>query len=173
MSAFLVLAERPVFDGHQPLPTVRLAGLGDAPALYDCLLALEADNAMVPRSEDRVWAEIRRCCTCRGGVAGIIEENGVVVASAGVVLSDLTWYSDAPCLREIWLFVRPEHRAGGRLADALWAFMERHRDEMRALTGVPDLQLITGPTSANRLPAKMRLWGNRGRLIGATYVMAP
>jgi len=159
-----------LFDGIHTIAKARLAHPGDAEALYACLLALEDDHALVPRDDARVRDMVRRACWNRGAAAGVIEQDGEIVATAGVILGDLCWYSEVPALREIWFYVRREYRRSGALADALWAWMEEHREQIGRLSGKP-VVLLTGPTCMKRLAAKMRWWARRSKLVTALYMV--
>lgn len=153
------------------LPACRMANEADEARLWDVLMELERDNGMgLPRSDLKVWQAIEQCCRCQGGVAGVIEgPKGRIDATIGIVLAQV-WYSDTWFPKEIWFFVRPEARQGGKLADALFAFAEDHRSYLSEQIGRP-LPLFTGPTSFKRLDAKMRWWGRHAKLVGGIFML--
>lgn len=158
----------PVFHVKHP-PSVRLATPADEARLYALLIELYRDNGFgVSMSPQKVADHIRAGTDGKGGVIGVVDAGETIVASVGLFLAQL-WFTDDWCLYERWLFVHPRYRQAG-LADALFEFAERHRLAMEKGIGSA-FPLFTGPTSLNRLPAKMRMWRRHGRQIGAQFVM--
>lgn len=152
-------------------PQVQRARPEDEAPLFDLLLALEDDNGMgVPRSDQRVWEHINAVCRTNGGVGGIIREDDKIVASFGIVFSQIAWYSDEWCMREIWFFVRPEVRRIGRYAEALRDGMLAERAILSDAMKRP-VKLLTGPNSFKRLDAKARWWSRWSRKVGVNFVV--
>lgn len=155
----------------QPLPQgVRIAVQADEQRLYDVLQDLYRENFLgFTRSDAKVWAHIRHCCRAGGGVAGIVEQDGRIVATVGIVFSTM-WYSEDPYLSELWLFVHPDYRREGH-ADRLVDFCRFYRDQCRSSVNGRALPLITSVTSHTRLKAKMRWWQKWSALVGAIFVI--
>lgn len=165
----LLLANTHQFD--LPLPAgVRIATQADEQKLHDLLLHLYKNNYLGFEMSDRkVWDVIRHCCRGGGGIAGVIERDGEIVASVGIVFSSM-WYSEAPYLSELWLFVRPDCRHH-KYAEKLVDFCHFYRDQTRAAITGQALPLVTSVTSYNRLAGKMRWWRRWSRLVGAIFVV--
>lgn len=162
-------AQEREFD--RPLPEgVRIATQADEYALYEILLDLYRDNFLgFALSEHKVWDVIRHCCRGGGGIAAIVERDGRIVATTGIVFSSM-WYSVDPYLSELWLFVHPDYRKLGyseRLSNFCYFYRDqcRHKDTGRALP------LITSVTSRNRLEAKIRWWRRWSKLVGAIFLI--
>lgn len=161
--------DRKPFD--RPLPEgVRIAHQADEPALYAILIDLYKDNFLgFAKSDNRVWDTIQHCCRGGGGVAAVIEADGRIVASTGIVFSSM-WYSDDPYLSELWLFVHPAYRKFG-YAERLADFCYFYRDQFRHHVTGRALPLITSVTSHHRLSAKMRWWSRWAKLVGGIFVI--
>lgn len=151
--------------------SVRVANKSDKQALYDILMRLYQDNWLgYSMSPKKVWETINECCDHKGGLAGIIEEDGKIVGTVGIFFAT-DWYSEENYLREHWLFVAPEARKGRRYAEDLAAFCLWYRDQMRSSeTGQPP-PLVTGVASRIRLTAKIRWWARWGKQIGAVFIV--
>lgn len=151
--------------------SVRIAGKEDKQALYDCLMELWKDNwlgySMSPR---KVWDAVHNCCDHKGAIAGIIEEEGKIVATVGIFFSQ-DWYSDQSYLRELWLFVCPEVRKGKSYANDLVAFSLWYRSAIKSEETGELIPLVTGVNSRKRLAEKMRWWSRWSRLVGAVYLV--
>lgn len=151
-------------------PEVRLATPSDSDRLYALLLELYRDNGFgVPMSPQKVRDHVTNGTDGKGGIIGIIDDGDRIVGSVGMFLQQL-WFTDDWCLYERWLFVLPGHRRGRHLAELLFAFAKQAQRSMQKGTG-NTFPLFTGPTSLNRLDAKMRLWQRHGQQIGAQFVI--
>jgi hypothetical protein len=151
-------------------PAVRIATPADIEPLFWMVMRdLGADNPMgVPVSPKKILALVKLCCNGNGGVAGVIESRGVIIGSAGVVVAqhDL---SDTDFLKQIWLFVTPSARKGHpEHADKLFRFCLWHKGDMSRRLGY-DVPLEISVMSRKRLPAKLRVWGRYGEMIGAVF----
>lgn len=155
---------------------VRLAGPADEAALYDLLMALDADNSFgIPYDPDRVRAAIRRGTRRQGSIIGIIDgkrgeygEAGELAASISLILTQF-WYASTWYLAEQWLFVRPEYRHN-RLERDLFNFARWCRAEMNREND-QKMFVVTSVSSPARLPAKLRLWAQHGKQIGGIFVL--
>ena len=165
----LAFGTRPKFDVRIPAG-IRLATKQDEQALYNCLLELYRDNWLgFAMSVSKVWDIVRHCCRGEGGVAAIIEQDGKIVATTGIVFGTF-WYSDAPYLSELWLFVSPDYRQFG-YAEDLADFCHWYRDQVRDAETGQAPPLITSVTSRKRLQAKMRWWRKWSECVGAIFVI--
>ncbi len=153
---------------------VRMAGPADEDALYDLLLALEADNGFgIAHEEARVRAAIEKGTRRQGAMIGVIDgkkgeygEGGELAASVCLTLAQF-WYADAWFLSEQWLFVRPEYRFN-HFERELFQFAKWCREEFSRQNGSNTL-LVTSVSSPKRLPAKIRLWSRHAHQVGAIF----
>ncbi len=158
------------FDRPMPIG-VRMATRADEIALHTILMELYRDNYLGFSMDDhKVWDVIRHCCRGEGGMCGIIEEDGVIVATTGVVFSSF-WYSTEQYLSELWFFVLPDARPGNRHADSLADWLHWLRDQIRDAETGRAIPLVTSVTSYKRLEAKMRWWGRWAKLVGGIFVI--
>jgi hypothetical protein len=147
---------------------VRMAVEADEDALYDLLLALEADNGFgVPHDKDVVMAEIRKGTRRQGSMIGVIDGADEIAASVCLTLSKF-WYAERWFLAELWLFVRPEYRFNKFERD-LFQFAKWCREEMAR--GGMDMHLVTSLWTRYRLPAKLRLWSRYAKQVGGLFVV--
>jgi hypothetical protein len=151
-------------------PTVRLAVPADIEPLFWLLMRdLANDNPMGrPVSPTKILTLVKLCCNGNGGVAGVIEERGSIVGSAGITLAqhDL---SDANFLKQVWLFVVPSIRKRHPdYAEKLFKFCLWHKGDMSQRLGY-DVPLEISVMSRKRLPAKLRMWSRYGDMIGAVF----
>lgn len=149
--------------------TVRLATPQDIEPLYWMLMRdLAVDNSLgIPVSPTMVLDWVYKCCRGDGAIAGVIDSPNGIVASTGVVASHHL-FSDAWKLQQIWLFVTPQARKGARYADKLFQFCLWHKGDMSSRLGY-DVPLEISVVSRKRLPAKLRLWGRYGEMIGGVF----
>ena len=69
----------------------------------------------------------------RRGVIGIIRgDDRRIVASVGLFIMPVMWFTSLPGLTELWLHVRPEAKNGGRLSRDLFAFSLWAHNHMKA-----------------------------------------
>ncbi len=158
------------FDRPMPMG-VRMATRADEIALHEALMQLYKDNYLGFAVDDhKVWSMIRHCCRGEGGMCGIIEEDGKIVATTGVVFSGF-WYSTDQYLSELWLFVRPGSRKGNRYADSLADWLLWLRDQVRASDTGRAIPLVTSVTSYSRLEGKLRWWRRWSRFCGGIFIV--
>ena len=123
-------------------PSVRLATERDEDALYDLLIDTHRTSAfhgMIPYRAEKVLAAIQMGTQQKGGrgIIGIIYgNNGVIVASVGLLLTEW-WWSDVPYIMIKWIYVRPEARNGTGHYRELFDFVEWVRERLTADADVP------------------------------------
>lgn len=151
----------------------RIAGPSDAEQVLELCHALYRENGngvSLRLSPEKLAAHVEAGCNGNCGIVGVIGDPGrQLIGTIGIFLFQ-PWYSDEWMLSEYWTYVRPEHRAGGRCAEALFAFASAHRKHMIERTGINfvlDISLL----SEDRLAAKERYWSRRARKIGALFVI--
>ena len=150
--------------------SVRVATEKDESALFDLLMALNADNGFgLPVSAEKVMAAIRQGTRRQGALIGIIEADGKIIASIALRMEQF-WFSDTNLWREGWLFVRPDYRKGAHCYRDLFLFAEWARAKMERDTGQP-WYVITSVWSGKRLPEKTRLWSRFAKQVGAIFLM--
>lgn len=150
--------------------SVRLATPADIEPLYWIVLRdLTADNPMGAEiSPLKVLALVKQCCENAAGVAGVIEGRKGIIGSAGIVMAqhDL---STMNFLKQVWLFVLPGARKGHpEHAERLFRFCLWHKGDMSQRLGY-NVPLEISVLSRTRLPAKIRMWGRHGQMIGAVF----
>ena len=147
---------------------VRVALPQDAPALFAFLIKDYGPTvADLPVDRERVYSYVENCCLGAGGIAGIIEEDGEIVASTGIVL-DRVWFSAEWFLSQAWVAVRQDRRRGTGYYDDLRKFADWHHADMEARTGTP-FKLSLSVYSSDRLPEKTRLWARRAKPVGVVF----
>jgi GNAT superfamily N-acetyltransferase len=149
----------------------RLALPKDEDALYDLLMALAADNDTFgdELSESRIREHILKGTRIDGGMHGVIDGNGELAGSVGLVW-DRWWYAKDFGLAQLWFFVRPAYRRRGYEGELIkWA--KEMRATMAAGCDHP-IPLVHTVISHKRLPAKLRLWRRQaGEMIGGIFVI--
>jgi hypothetical protein len=148
---------------------VRVALPSDAPALYELLLKLYKDNPLgISMSPAKVMSLVENVCMGSGGVAGVIDgPNGDLVASVGITAFQ-PWFSEEYHLVQLWLFVDPAHRVGGRNAKSLFEFAKWHKDDL-SRRAQRHFGIESSFMSLIDQPQKARLWNRHGRMVGMTF----
>jgi GNAT superfamily N-acetyltransferase len=147
-------------------PGVRMARPEDEEAVWQLLLLLGAENAILPWSEKKVRAAIRHGTRGEGGIVGVIDGPGGIEASVGLQFSQF-WYTEAWHLNELWLHVHPDHRATTH-AKRLVEFAKWCAD--RLSTPETNIPLLFGVVTRHRLLPKMRLFQRQAPQIGALFL---
>lgn len=145
---------------------VRLARPEDEEAIFQLLLLLGDENAMMPRDLDRVRAAIRHGTRGEGGIVGVIDGERGIEASIGLQLSQF-WYTSAFHLNEIWCFVHPDHRRSTH-ARRLIEFGKWCADRLSG-EGVR-VPLLLGIVTRHRLLPKLRLFQRQAPQVGAIFM---
>src|ERR1700727_1535932 len=97
---------------------VRMARIGDEPAIFDFFVLAWNDNGFFPISSKKTIDVIMKACRHEGVSIGLIcDEKGKIEAATGVCLESY-WYTDVYFLNELLNFVHPDHRRS-RHAQAL------------------------------------------------------
>lgn len=169
--------------------TVAFAGPGDEAEIYDFLVNLWKHNdngwgwaydpvtvlkqieaATRPNPQTRSDPRDER----RGMIGIIRNEEGKVVASVGLFIGPLVWFSTLPGLTELWCYVLPEARGTARHERDLFTFARWCHDSLkRDLKGWnAPFPLVSGfmhdgPCFAVMVRLWRRLFG--GRQIGALF----
>lgn len=141
---------------------VRLANNTDEDRIYDFLVKyLYAENALFDMSPERVRSSIRTALSPVSGVCGIIEGDGGIEASIGLIAAH-PWYSDEWYLDEIWTYVHPDFRKSDR-AKRLIEFAKWISTNIKT-------PLVMGIVTRKRLQAKVRLFQRQMPQVGAWFV---
>lgn len=148
---------------------VRMAVPGDEDRLFSFLKGLHVENGMVPMSDDKVMAMIRRATTRNppGAIVGLIETPAHgIEASIGLILSQW-WYADRWHLEELWNYVGPPYRKSPHCKNLIgfgkWAA------EQLTDTGKEPIPLLMGIITTTDLEQKMRLYQRQMPQVGALF----
>lgn len=167
-----------VASGISPYPSalsqpksVRIATMADAQALYDLCLKLYRDNPLgISISTGKVASIVENLCMGNGGIAGVIDgPHGDLIASVAIV-SHQPFFSDEWHLLQLWLFVDPDYRAGGKHAKALFDFVKWHKDHQSRQLG-HSVGVDSSFVSLQDQDAKFALWSkwSGGRYVGSSF----
>lgn len=146
---------------------LRFATREDVPAVLALLRALHAETPHAPLSEARLAETVRQ--VLHRGAIWLTLADGVPVGTCGLIV-EAPWFSDALWVRDVWLFVSPEHRRTPH-ARALIRCAKRYA---AAFPAPLQMEVAGGPAlgSAGRVAAKMRLYRRElGEPTGATWVV--
>ena len=93
--------------------TVRLAQRSDIEAVHVLLKAMHAESGVFDFDEALAMDTIvRLTLDPSAGMVGVIDsDEGQVVATIGLLLTQGAWYTRDRTLSELWSFVHPKHRA--------------------------------------------------------------
>lgn len=172
MSAVRTIFDRAaeVRSPNRPTPRpfgVRIANLSDEGQIYDLLVLMAEEIALLPISETKVRAMIRHAAARNGGVIGIVENEEKIVGAVCLVMNQ-GWYSESWFCDEIWNFVHPDHRRGlgNDYAKRLLQFSKWWSEQL----GMP---LVMGIMSTKRTMGKIRFYMRNLRLIGGIFLWRP
>lgn len=143
---------------------VRTATPADEEGVMELARLLNAENGVFKMNEDKVRAIVYPSLYLHGGIIGVI---GPSTRIEGMVLLRVSeyWYSDAPFLEELFVYVHPDFRAakGGR-ARKLVEFAKKASEKL-------ELPLMIGIISNSRTDAKTRLYERQfGNPAGAFFL---
>lgn len=161
----------PNFSGpvrYQPI-AVRRADPADEPALLELWLTDLRSNAehVAQIDEQKVMENIRYATQRRGGILGLIEEEGVPVGM--VLLFPMQWHwSHAWFLQEMVLYVHPDHRKSHH-ADDLAQWSKWCADEMTREFGYK-VHLLNGVLGAWNVHRKIAFYRRKFQQVGAVFV---
>lgn len=146
----------------------RLATQSDEDEIFGLLMLLHAENAMFSMNRDKVRAFIKTATERKGAIIGVIERDGRIVASVGMIINTY-WYSDDCYLHELYNFVHPEYRRGkDGFAKKLIQFSKNCSDWF-GQKGTP-MPLQMGIVSNHQTEAKVRLYRRHMPYIGAFFM---
>lgn len=143
---------------------VRTAEPIDEEGIMHLARLVNGENGVFKMNEDKVRGLVRPSLYLHGGIMGVI---GPPDRIEGLVLLRVSeyWYSDAPFLEEMCVYVHPDFRAakGGR-ARKLVEFAKQASEKL----GLP---LMIGILSNSRTDAKTRLYERQfGTPAGAFFL---
>jgi len=148
------------------VPGVRLATKADEAQIFSLLMVMHAEMGFFGVNESKVIAGIKIATERQGGIIYVIEDNGRIVATLGMVFAT-EWYSDDEFLAERWNFVHPDYRrtdyARKLLEQAKWTH-ERFKVLGR------DIPVQVGINSFDRTEAKIRLYARHMPCVGAYFI---
>jgi GNAT superfamily N-acetyltransferase len=146
---------------------LRFATREDVPAVLALLRGLHAETPHAPLSEARLRATVG--AVLAGGSIILTMAGDDPVGTCGLMV-EAPWFSDAPWVRDVWLYVHPDHRRTPH-ARALIRCAKRYA---AALPAPLQMEVAGGPAagSVRRVAAKMRLYRRElGEPTGATWVV--
>ena len=151
---------------------VRAAVPADEDALVSLLYALADENNSFgdELDEDRIRHAIRLGTEARGGCHGVIDGDGEIAGSVGIVI-DRWFYARRYMLTALWMFVRPAYRHL-RCDQALIDWAKDHRNKVSAAVGY-NITLVNSVISEKRLAAKLRLWErhSKSEMVGGIFLI--
>lgn len=146
---------------------IRFAGPGDLARVLGLLRMLHAETPHARLDEGRL-REMAARVLAEGAVVFSLA-GGEPVGTCGLAI-DRPWFSDELWLRDVWLFVHPEHRRTPH-ARALLRTARRYAERLN----MPLVMEVAGGGAAGgprRVAAKMRLYRRElGEPSGATWVI--
>lgn len=97
---------------------VRLASPFEEEAIWAMCQELHAENGIFHLSEKKVRGVLSRAFRQEGGILSVI---GPPEALEGMIYLQITsmWYSEDPCLEELYTFVRPQFRKSRNAVELL------------------------------------------------------
>jgi GNAT superfamily N-acetyltransferase len=142
--------------------TVRIATPADRDGMVKLLHLMYAENGVATLSEPRMLAVLDRGLARDRSIIGVIEENGVIKASIGLLMAQW-WYSEDWHAEDVWNFVHPDYRKSTYAKDLL-RFAKKASDSL-------GVQLLIGILSSDRTATKVRLYEKMfGPSMGAGFV---
>jgi hypothetical protein len=88
---------------------VRIASPFEEESVFEMCRELHAENGIFNLSENKVRGVLEKAFKRQGGILGVIGIPGKLEAMIYIQMSSM-WYTDDPCLEELYTFVRPTHR---------------------------------------------------------------
>lgn len=146
---------------------LRFATRSDVPRVMELLFAMHAETPHAPLSVERTRTMLGHVMA--NGQVAVTLDGGVPVSTMGLLVEP-PWFSDQAWVRDMWLFVHPEHR---RTPHAR-ALLRCARRFATALGAPLVMEVAGGPAAgtARRVAAKARLYRRElGEATGATWVV--
>ena len=133
----------------------RIGVEADLPELLAMGKELHDENGLMPLSESRSIAAVKRAVRQERAMVGVIGPVGGRLEGVIYLTVGMFWYTSKPHLEELYNFVRPEFRRSTR-AKSLVEFAMRSAERL-------DVPLLIGIISSDRTEAKARMYE---RLLG-------
>lgn len=150
---------------HTPPPApVRLALPHEREAIFNLMLEAYADNGRGNVSHHKLMSVIDRTLGRQGGLMGVIEEDGKLVALVALCLSQYC-YTDDWHIEELINYVHRDYRRSTH-AKSLIRFAKWTADYL-------NVELLMGIISHERVEAKIRLYEREMTLTGAIFRYTP
>lgn len=143
---------------------VRMATEQDEPQLMLLCEGLAEENALFTPNFDKVRETVRNVLHNKQGFVGCIGSHDRLEGAIMIIVSAM-WYTDQPCLEELFNYVAPEFRASSR-AVQLVEFAKSVSNKMA-------LPMLIGIVSNVRTEAKVRLYDRKLSRAGAFYLHQP
>lgn len=156
---------KPRFTIEDGVPGVRLATKADEGQLFLLLNLMHQEMGWFTLSPEKVMTGIRLATDRQGGIIYVVEHEGRIVASLGMVLAT-DWYSDDEYLHERWSFVHPEYRRSDYARRLLEAAKWTHAKFKEMGRNIP---VLIGVNSLERTHAKIRLYARHVPCVGACF----
>lgn len=141
-----------------------MASEEDEPQLMSLCEGLAEENALFKPNFDKVRETVRNVVRKKQGFVGCIGSHEKLEGAILILVSEM-WYTDQPCLEELFNYVVPEFRASNR-AVQLVEFAKSVSNKMR-------LPMLIGIVSNIRTEAKVRLYDRKLSRAGAFYLHQP
>ena len=133
---------------HYP-KRVRIAAPQEEDAVMEMCRELHAENGIFKLSEDKVRGILGRAFRREGGILGVIGHPENPEAMIYMQMTSM-WYTEDPCLEELYTFVRPQFRRSRNAVDLL------HFSKWAAETA--NLPLFIGVISNEQTERKVQLY---------------
>lgn len=143
---------------------VRTAEPKDEEGIMELARLLNTENGVFKMNEEKVRAMVHPSLYLHGGIMGVIGPSSRIEGMVLLRISEY-WYSDAPFLEELFVYVHPDFRAakGGR-ARKLVEFAKKASEKL-------EMPLMIGILSNSRTNAKTRLYERQfGTPAGAFFL---
>lgn len=133
---------------HYPT-RVRIATPFEEEEIWGLCRDLHAENGIFTLSEDKVRGVLRRAFNRQGGILGVIGKPGSLEAMIYIQMTAM-WYTDDPCLEELYTYVQPQYRRSRNAVELL------HFSKWSAETS--GLPLFIGVISNEQTERKVQLY---------------
>lgn len=136
----------------------RLATPQDGRAIFDLLCLMHAEVALAPLNPEKLARAI--VYTVEHGMQIVGELDGRIIATAALIV-DSWWYSDEQFLRDLWVFVHPDHRRSNVAAGLV-----EHVREAAEIWGLPLVISVFGSKDSGR---KIQWMSRRMQQMGGLF----
>ena len=152
---------------------VRLARPEDTEAVLKLLETMNEETGVFNFDVSLVKEVLAQLMLDRSkGVVGVIEDEGVVVATVGLAVMPGAWYTRDNTLYELWSFVHPEHRSSSH-AKNLVRF-SKECAELVSASGSP-MSFMSIVKVSDNTQRKMKLYARQAAQLGmfSLYLYSP